>query len=564
MRYCISLIAIALVFATGPACTCGSDDGEQKPTGLSVDEGDIFALDRVHLLHLQVSDKSIRRLKQNPKRYTRADMIVGSATFADIGVRLKGARSFRAFHNKPGLKLHLDRWRKGAALQGQDRFTLNNMVEDPTMLREVLGYEVFREMGVPAPRVGYARLYVNNMLYGLYAVVEHLGERFLERHFDDGSGGLYEGEYGCDLFGDDVDWFDQDSGKDKSRADLHEFARIVAGPDDKLFHPDHSPLDMDKFLAYLATIVVIGDFDSYRHSHNYRIYHEPTSNKWSFVPWGIDRAFKRSMWIYDSQGFLATRCFGYAPCRLAYIHKLREVADKFESMKLVERAEELAMVIDKVAREDRRKPDANERMDRKRKQLLGFLARRPNEIRSQTQCVNESGKEVDGDGDGYGCMDCDDKNANVHPGATESCDGVDNDCSFLIDDNPACSCPTREIDSAVFHLCNIPLPWVEAKAFCEAQGMRLAKIDTRKQARQLYDEGRAMNDDRWWIGLSDRGKEGIFRWEDGSLPEFDYWRYDDPDNAGCNQDCAAIQDGNDGYWHDTHCGQHRPFVCRKY
>jgi hypothetical protein len=48
---------------------------------------------------------------------------------------------------------------------------------------------------------------------------------------------------------------------------------------------------------------------------------------------------------------------------------------------------------------------------------------------------------VDGDGDGYGqnCAsgpDCDDGNPNVHPGATELCNNVDDDCNATIDEFP--------------------------------------------------------------------------------------------------------------------------------
>ncbi len=50
-------------------------------------------------------------------------------------------------------------------------------------------------------------------------------------------------------------------------------------------------------------------------------------------------------------------------------------------------------------------------------------------------------KAIDADGDGYGTVacaaspgtDCDDANASVHPGATEICDGIDNNCNGLID-----------------------------------------------------------------------------------------------------------------------------------
>ncbi len=59
-------------------------------------------------------------------------------------------------------------------------------------------------------------------------------------------------------------------------------------------------------------------------------------------------------------------------------------------------------------------------------------------------CV--SGPLIDNDDDGYGSgedgcpgNDCDDGNAAIHPGADELCDGLDNDCNWLVDEGcPEC------------------------------------------------------------------------------------------------------------------------------
>jgi hypothetical protein len=55
---------------------------------------------------------------------------------------------------------------------------------------------------------------------------------------------------------------------------------------------------------------------------------------------------------------------------------------------------------------------------------------------ADSDCINAENciDTVDEDGDGYADdVDCDDRDANVNPGATEVCDGIDNNCDDAID-----------------------------------------------------------------------------------------------------------------------------------
>jgi hypothetical protein len=219
-------------------------------------------------------------------------------------------------------------------------------------------------------------------------------------------------------------------------------------------------------------------------------------------------------------------------------------------------------VIDKaVLRDSRRDYDPGE-MRKARQELLEFIVRRPGQVRAQITCIDAAGNEVDGDGHGHGSMDCNDSDPAIHPGAAEGGNGVDDDCSDLVDDAPACPCEVVVLDGVAFHLCNLPMPWTEAAAFCEAQGCDLGRIDTPEQSWRPYQIAHERNDKRWWIGLSDREKESHFEWYDGALVEITYWSRGEPDNDACNQDCAALKADSGGKWHDTHCRQHEPFICR--
>ena len=122
-----------------------------------------------------------------------ATVTVDGETHADVGVRKKGFLGSQS-DTKPALKLRFDKYVDGQSLGGvMERMTLNNSIQDPSIVNTCLSYRVFAAAGNPAPRCNFATVSVNGKDLGIYVHVEEMKAPFLSRHFEIAEGNLYEG-----------------------------------------------------------------------------------------------------------------------------------------------------------------------------------------------------------------------------------------------------------------------------------------------------------------------------------------------------------------------------------
>jgi len=191
----------------------------------------------------------------------------------------------------------------------------------------------------------------------------------------------------------------------------------------------------------------------------------------------------------------------------------------------------------------------------------------------------------DDDGDDYlGCNDdCDDTNVAISPAAIDILDGVDNDCSGYIDDDPdywPADCDIVYYSPSVYLICGAPnYDWATAASFCASYGYHLAVLNDSTEV--AYVNSWAIvhgGSDRFWIGLNDIDSDGTFVWEaDGSEPTYpldvpgasvtaySYWPWDvgEPHDDG-DEDCvemATESDMSDMAWNDVECGNDQNWIC---
>ena len=209
---------------------------------------------------------------------------------------------------------------------------------DCSYLKEPVSYALFEEMGVPAPRTGFAAVTVNGASYGLYVIIETPDDRFLDRVYEEPDGNLYDGKYILDDdgdfvalldFNDGVDTlFQLEEGTDVGHADIRAVSEALnAALFSEDFYAELSGyIDWDNFHRVWAVEQWLGQNDGYvLNTNNYQVYFDPTDGIARFVPWDLDYTFlydwEWGMDWWGPAGNLAARCLRDDTCLAALLER---------------------------------------------------------------------------------------------------------------------------------------------------------------------------------------------------------------------------------------------------
>jgi hypothetical protein len=186
------------------------------------------------------------------------------------------------------------------------------MNADPSMLRDRLGYTMFRDMGVAAPRAVHARVLINGQLEGLFAVVEQVDGRFTRARFGEGGkGNLYKEIWPSY---DDPSVYlaalETNENQQPSVQRMLDFKQAIdTGALDTV-----NLVDRDYILRYLAVDRVTVNDDGIMHlwcdhtaqgnnrgswgNHNYYWYEALNENRFWLIPWDLDNAFDGTPFVH--------------------------------------------------------------------------------------------------------------------------------------------------------------------------------------------------------------------------------------------------------------------------
>lgn len=385
-----AVLATALVaLGCTPKVRCGDDEA---PPPVEDGAAHLFQHDAIVDIDLFIEAKERALLADDVARGpdVPADLVIGGERWG-VGLRLKGDSSFRPIEAKAAFKIDVHEFHENASFHGLRRLTLNNMIQDASMLSESITYRLMEALELPAPRHGYACVAVNGEPYGLYGVVETLDEQFIERWWEDDGGNLYEGGYSADVFGDHPELFEvEERGEPNDMSDLWELAAAVDATDsDDWLTMLETWFDADALLTLWAAELYVANPDAYPTAgNNFLLYREPVDNRWWMIPWGTDQALVVDLDVSDvppGGGYLMQGCLESTDCRTRLEAKVLEVADVADAIDLPGFAQAQRDRIRYTSRNDPRAEFNSTQIWGAQRGVVRFVRSRSKEVRDQLE-----------------------------------------------------------------------------------------------------------------------------------------------------------------------------------
>ena len=340
---------------------------------------DLYAPERLPTFKLTLEPHAEQQLREDARSYVPAslELVEGETTERlTVGVRLKGNGSFRTLDGKAGFRIKIDKYVKDQRLRGLKDLTLNNMIQDRSLMAERLAYTAFRELGLPASRVNHALVYVNDAYFGVYANIETPNEDFLARWFEDASRNLYE-QSGRDFdHRDAVASFQLETNKksEDERSLLHALHDACTASD---LDRARELVDWPKFLLFSALEAALNQVDGYSYAqtvpNNYRIYDSATGAV--FIPWGLDWSLSNvttqdgshyvdPFWVRASHGVMIRMCLADEACTDEYSAAIRTVAQRWDALELEAHMDRWSKQIDEAfLKDDRRETSVDKALE---------------------------------------------------------------------------------------------------------------------------------------------------------------------------------------------------------
>lgn len=354
----VTAVATLIILAiTGNYLSASSSQAASSYVEGTDEAAKVFDPLMVNDFSLEMSDADFESLKypnvnweyegdwrETQMSFTMAGKVYGPYT---VGVHLKGAwGSWRDVTQKAAFKIKMDAFVKDQTLFGISKFTLNNMVQDPSYIHESLTYRLYRALGVPTPRTGYANVTLNGIDYGLHLNIETMNKELLSR-WGITSNHLYKGAvpYFPDFYPGYESQFAIESGSNSDTSDLTEFIKVQTYGASAWWTAMGKIADMKQMTLGWATELYVGHWDGYVMNKNNYFLNFDRYGKVTLLPWGTDQTWNGSLSYFRSPALMINKCWAVPTCYSMYQQSLADVANKAAELQLEVMAREVSSAI---------------------------------------------------------------------------------------------------------------------------------------------------------------------------------------------------------------------------
>ena len=340
MRLSRRLMCSAVAALILPCGVVRSAKGADEPTSAAV-----FDDSTVHEIRLAMHSADWSRLQAHylENTFYPADISWNGYTVRNVGVRSRGTGSRDA--RKPGLRVTFDEYVDDQTFAGLKGLVLDNFRQDPAMMKEAVSMALYARMGLAAPRVAHARVYVNGDYLGLFAVIEPIDKRFLRRTLGEDSGYLYEfewsGDYRFEWLGDDPlrysGMFESETRESEPApqrmSTLVQLINATTRESTSAWQRTMSRyFDFERLFAYLAVEMFLADHDGLAGDwgiNNFYLYRFAGNDRFEFLPWDKDVNFREvDRDVYESldTNHLFSTALQFGGLHDIYVRALRRCA----------------------------------------------------------------------------------------------------------------------------------------------------------------------------------------------------------------------------------------------
>jgi spore coat protein H len=279
----------------------------------------IFDQRELRTYNIIIADADLARIDAAPaaEQLVPAMLEFDGQSYGPYSVRYKGGQGSFMYPctmsnagspkiGKCSMKLDFNDTDPDARFFGLKKLNFHSMNADGSMLRDRLGYQLYREMGIAAPRAVHARVLINGQLEGLFIAVEQIDSRFSRAHFSDGGeGNVYKEVWPMhDTLAPYMEALETNKDDMPSVQGLLDF-KLAS---DESAAAAQSYFDRDYMMRYLAVDRVIINDDGVLHfwcneitgqgnnpgefgNHNYYWYEETSAPRFWLIPWDLDHSF---------------------------------------------------------------------------------------------------------------------------------------------------------------------------------------------------------------------------------------------------------------------------------